>query len=407
VFAQPVKQSGAPRRAKGGSQEVVSEANLGPYLQAIDGNLRKLWDEGRGAVVGWCPGPNSLAVVAAPGLKVLERAPQYPRLVQGERRMVEPELKQIAQVLGQPVTRIPLRHEIGLRTGAMRPELVENLVRRYALIEVPYRAVFLLELADLAAAPPFEQVARLKTLEFSLNLVQRRARELGIAVELARQGTGDGFLVWNRAEGYQADVDLFQTLILLLADNAVARANGRPMVPEIRVAFTIASHLSYNLAEPGSSRGHEHFVGAATTTLRRLADKALSGQILFADFNRPVDEDDGTGVNTMFFVMHGQRQLRELGSIELGGDKVTSILTFLTGPDSGPRQNDISQFRIRDRHGVHHVAYNAKISVHRDQAQSVSLGLDPKALEAFKAVDVTELHVNYEEEEKRRRVVTA
>ena len=60
-----MKYSGADRRVRRGSREVVSEANLGAYLQAIDGNLRKLWDEGRGAVVGWCPGPASLSIVAA------------------------------------------------------------------------------------------------------------------------------------------------------------------------------------------------------------------------------------------------------------------------------------------------------------------------------------------------------
>ena len=386
---------------------MVSEANLGAYLQAIDGNLRKLWDEGRGAVVGWCPGTANLSIVAASSSKVLERAPQFGRLVRGERRMTDPELAEIAEVLGQPVIRMQLRHEVGNRTGDMRPDLVENLVRRYAIVETPYRAIFLLDVAELSAAPPYEQVGRLKALEHSINQAQKRARELGIAVDLARQGASDGFLVWNRSEGYEADVNLFQALMLLLADNAIARANGRPMVPEIKVGFTIASHLSYHLAEPASPRGHEHMVGAATTTLRRLAAKALSAQILIGDFNRPRDENDGSGVNTMFFVMHAQRQLRGLGAIELGGDKVSSILTFLTGPESGPRQNDISQFRIRDAHGVEHLAYNAKVSIHREQAQSVFLGLDAKALDAFKAVDVTELHVNYEEEKERRRLAEA
>jgi hypothetical protein len=358
-------------------------------------------------VVGWCPGLSSLSVVAGSSSKVLERAPQLGRLVRGERRMTEPELAEFAEVLGRPVIRMRLGHEIGNRTGDMRPELVENLVRRYAIVETPYRAIFLLDVAELSAAPPYEQVGRLKALEHSINQAQKRARELGIDVDMARQGTGDGFLVWNRSEGYEADVDLFQALILLLADNAIARANARPMVPEIRAGFTVASHLGYSLAEPGSPRGHEYLVGAATTTLRRLAAKALSAQVLIADFNRPRDENDGNGVNTMFFVMHAQRKLRELGAIELGGDKVTSILTFLTGPASGPRQNDISQFRIRDAHGVEHVAYNAMVSIHREQAQSVFLGLDAKALDAFKAVDVTELHVNYEEEKERRRVAEA
>src|SRR5690606_40569555 len=100
---------------------------------------------------------------------------------------------------------------------------------------VPCRAVALFDIVGFSLLSPFEQMTQLNSLSYSLNSAQSKLLDKRIGVDFARSTTGDGFYVWNRDLDFDANVNLYHLMYLVLADNAIARRKAeRNTVPRLR-----------------------------------------------------------------------------------------------------------------------------------------------------------------------------
>ena len=119
----------------------------------------------------------------------------------------------------------------------------------------------------------------------------------GIEINFARTTTGDGYYVWNRDIGPFASQDLFNFLLLVLADNAAARAASRGnTVPKIRTAFHIGSHYELYQAEGVNPTVFSYIVGDVTIELARMVDRAQPGQVLVGSFECDMPSRERSGV---------------------------------------------------------------------------------------------------------------
>ncbi len=103
---------------------------------------------------------------------------------------------------------------------------------------VPSRAVALFDIVGFSLLHPFEQMTQLNSLAHSLNSAHSKMLGKRLNVDFAHSGTGDGFYIWNRDLGVEANTNLYHLMHLVLADSAIARrkALGRT-VPHLRAAF--------------------------------------------------------------------------------------------------------------------------------------------------------------------------
>ena len=108
----------------------------------------------------------------------------------------------------------------------------------------------------------------------------------GIEINFARTTTGDGYYVWNRDPSQRANVDLFHFLLLVIADNAMARDASRGnTVPLIRSAYHIGSHYELYQAEGVNPTLFSYIVGDVTIELARMLDLSIPGQVYVGEFD--------------------------------------------------------------------------------------------------------------------------
>ena len=354
-------------------------------LRAIDAAVHDLWEFGRNTVVGWRPHPQGIAILVVRNYALLERADSHPRLVHGRRCMGARTFVEVAALLGVAPRTVSLPPPGHGSVGEMPWPAVESAVARYAISQTPRRAVILLDIVGFSVLAPLEQMAQINSLENSLDIARARMQQRGVPVDLAHSSTGDGCYIWNRLKGLDSDLDLCSLLMLVLADNAIARTKGkRNLVPRLRAGFTVGSHWSYSQVAGANGLGADYIVGDATIALARLLEKALPGQILIGGFTRPAGDDEHEEVDTMAFIARSQHMLDRLLGIELSGEHVSDIRCYLTGPPSGDGRFEIARHRIRDKHGLSHSAFNAKMNIHRGGGP-IFLGVQAAELAAFDA----------------------
>src|SRR5690606_40114730 len=85
----------------------------------------------------------------------------------------------------------------------------------------------LFDIVGFGLLHPFEQMAQLNSLSYSLNSAQSKLLDRKIGVDFARTTTGDGFYVWNRDLDIGASINLYHLMYLVLADNAIARQKAK------------------------------------------------------------------------------------------------------------------------------------------------------------------------------------
>ena len=100
---------------------------------------------------------------------------------------------------------------------------IDQLVQRYSLNYVKNRGVLLFDICDFSLVTSFEQISQLSSLSYSLNSARIKLRSIGVEVNFSRTTTGDGYYIWNRDSRPQGNADLFYFMLLVLADNALAR----------------------------------------------------------------------------------------------------------------------------------------------------------------------------------------
>jgi hypothetical protein len=269
--------------------------------------------------------------------------------------------------------------------------LVAALVERYGIRLVADRAVILLDAVGFSLLSPLEQVVQLNSLSCSVNAAYAKLLDREININFARTTTGDGFYIWNRMRGMAGNVELYQLMQFILADNALARerAHDKSGVPTLRACFHVGSHYEFYQSEGLNPTSFSYLVGQVTIELARMIDCALPGQILVGKFRTMMRADtaeEPSLIDSMDFVERTRGRLEKLNGLVLGGAEIDAIACYLTGPkEEGDGDFGVSEFEITDKHGRRHRVYNAKINIHRRDGAPIFLGLREEDLEAFPA----------------------
>lgn len=380
-------------------------------LRDLDRQLHQHWGLGRNLVLAWCPAEDGIRVLLVPHYALAEYAAAalpgeadsrhafVAHLLTGSRRFSPRQLDNAARLLGTEAASLRLHRPLTGSAAELR--LVERIVARYGVSLVPNRAVALFDIVGFSLLQPFEQMTQLNSLTYSLNSAHSKMLGSRLKVDFARSGTGDGFYIWNREAGTEANTDLYHLMHLVLADNAIARrkATGRT-VPLLRACFHVGSCYEFHHAEGLSPTLTTQVVGEVTIELARMIESALPGQILVGDFREQLPGGEaasaGTvpGIDAIGFVEHARNRLLRLNGLELAGEAIESIRCYLTGHARADGGFTIRRLALSDKHGLTHAAFNAKLNIYRrGAAEPILLGIEDRHLRGDKPPLATAGHV--------------
>jgi hypothetical protein len=218
----------------------------------------------------------------------------------------------------------------------------------------------------------------LNSLSYSVNSAYRQLMSKDVEINFARTSTGDGFYIWNRARTLEADMALYQLMMLILTDNAVAQRKAKRFpVPKLRTAFHVGEHYEFYQVEALNPTTFGYIVGQVTVDLSRMIAAALPGQILLGDFKLDVPDGAGgsTRHDTLGFVEQTSAAVDQLEGLVIAGESIENIRCYLTGEAVPGGDFRVSRYEIRDKHGAPRAVYNAKINIHRHKARPIFLGI--------------------------------
>lgn len=356
-----------------------------------------IWARGRNQLLAWNLEGGALVVVHCASHALPDVVRRFANVLRQKRR-ARPGMD-VADLLGAgcSIETIVVPKQVQ-RAPDLEP-VVDELIRRYSVTRTDARAVALFDIVRFSIAPALEQVTLINSLAYSLNGAHARCKELGIDIDLAMSTTGDGFYVWNRNKGIQADLALYILVSLALVDNAAARAQDRRRrVPRLRACFSIGSQYKFFQELDRRRHAREFIVGDVTISLARLIAAALPGQVLIGDFVREFgagdaafrDATDGLPIATPLFVAMAQGGFSRIKGLQVSGAPIEEIRNYLTGQPQEHNAFSISRYGIVDKHEIMHRAYNAKINVRRTAAAPLHVGLQHHDLAAFQAVHLAE-----------------
>lgn len=392
--------------------------NYSPYLDQLAGlandmglrqrsNLVHLerclndhWSLGQNSILSWAPLEDGLLILVVPHYAIAEytaaptddpRLPQrvsthfITELISGDRQLTIAQIQKVAKLLDIEPVFIPLRQPL---TGHfVETEIIEKMIRRYGINYVASRAVTLFDIVGFSLLTPFEQMTQLNSLSYSLNSAHAKMLEQDIGINFARSSSGDGFYIWNRDHGLEANVNLYHFMHIVLADNAIARSKAvSRAVPRLRACFHVGSCYEFHQAEGLNPTIHDFIVGEVTIELARMIEAAMPGQILVGEFvAEPPEQGFGEeeaqlDLDAVTFLQRAQGNLSKLSGLELSGEKVTAIKCYLTGERQENGEFSIRRLRITDKHGLSRTAYNAKVNIYRELADPILLGIEDKKL---------------------------
>ncbi len=361
--------------------------------------LHQHWSLGQNNILSWAPLDEGVLILVVPHYAVAEyTAPrpgnQPPRvsprfiteLISGDRKLTFSQMQKVARLLDVQPVYVPLREP--LSGHPVETQIIEKMIRRYGINYVASRAVTLFDIVGFSLLTPFEQMTQLNSLSYSLNSAHAKMLEQEVGINFARSSSGDGFYVWNRDDGLEANVNLYHFMHIVLADNAIAlRKSTSKAVPRLRACFHVGSCYEFHQAEGLNPTMHDFIVGDVTIELARMIEAALPGQILVGDFladtmgSGPLDPAQTQAhLDAVTFLERAQGNLAKLSGMEFSGERVTAIKCYLTGENLGGGQFNIRRLHIRDKHGLSRVAYNAKVNIYRETAQPILLGIEDRKL---------------------------
>jgi hypothetical protein len=393
--------AGAGGASVGSAESTISIVQRG-NLKALEAALRKQWRLGQNIVLCWSADERGLLVIFVPhyflgnycarvgdgadGKADSDNEAFVRELISGRRRKQRDELFAIAERLDVAPGFIKL--EAPLVEEAPVQDAVEQLIKRYGLSYVSDRAVLLFDIAEFSLFTPFEQASQLNSLSYSFNSAYNKLLAKGIEVHFSRTTTGDGYYLWNRELGPEANRDLFIFMLLVVADNAVARAASHGnTVPVIRTAFHIGSHYELYQAEGVNPTVHSYIVGDVTIELARMVGEALPDQILVGHFqsclpaNAELDGQTPGKVYTPTFIHYCSRALQAITGVQFAGKVIADTRCYLSGSSTAGDRRAARRFLIVDKHGLARHAYNLQARVQL-QGASITLGLDESSLPA-------------------------
>ena len=369
-------------------------------LVQLETELHRHWSLGQNNILSWTPLDDSILILVVPHYAIAEytspgtetnrsrvSARFITELISGERQLSLPQLQKVARLLEVEPVRVGLRQP--LSGHGVEAQIIEKMIRRYSINYVASRAVTLFDIVGFSLLTPFEQMTQLNSLSYSLNSAHAKMLEQDVGINFARSSSGDGFYVWNRDDGLEANVNLYHFMHIVLADNAIARSkSASKAVPRLRACFHVGSCYEFHQAEGLNPTTHDFIVGDVTIELARMIEAAMPGQILVGDFMADIAEEYIDPVQTqanldaVMFLQRAQGNLSKLSGLEFSGERVTAIKCYLTGEHMGGGQFNIRRLHIKDKHGLSRVAYNAKVNIYRDAARPILLGIEDRKLAA-------------------------
>jgi len=374
----------------------------------LDRHLHSHWELGRNFILGWAPAGKGIRLLIIPHYSVAEYALEtrsdhsdtitgheaadfVMSLLSRRRQLDQRQMRNAARLLNVEPVEIELRQSLSGSEAETR--IIEKLVTRYGVSYVQNRAVALFDIVGFSLLSPFEQMTQLNSLSYSLNSAHNKMLDRKLNVNFARSSTGDGFYIWNRDLGINANTNLYHLMHLVLADNAIARskAHGRT-VPLLRAAFHIGSCYEFHQSEGLNPTVFSDIVGDVTIELARMVERALPGQVLVGDFNAAMPGEESNTLielDAVSFIDYAQVNLSQLNGVVLSGEAIESIKCYLTGEPDDDGQYSIRKLCIEDKHGLMHTAFNAKINIYRSDADAILLGIEDKMLKGDNFAMVT------------------
>jgi hypothetical protein len=400
MITEPQRLSWLNTLPRKGRSRALS-ARLIEALYKLDAALFAMWDLGDSVILGWTHDDGEIRFLSVRHYAIAEAihggtsgggANAFINdLLSGPKQLSPGHFDDVCRKFATEPRRVKAEFQVGHDIDA---ELISDLVRRYSVSLVRGRAVVLLDAVEFSLQPPLEQVAMLNSLSFSVNSAYRQLLSKDIHVNFARTTTGDGFYIWNRDTGKDANIALYKLMMMILADNAIAQSKASsPWVPRLRAAFHVGEHYEFQQVEGLNPTTFSYIVGQVTVDLSRMIDKALPGQILLGDF--VIGEENGprhpARADTVDFVERAAAAVEQLRGLEVSGSRIDTIRCYLTGESLGAGRYMVNRYHIRDKHGTSRAVYNAKVNIHREDADPIYLGIQREDLWAFSAAKVEEL----------------
>lgn len=356
-----------------GGHEVERE-NLGRLFTG-------LWRLGSNALVAWFPNESGIEILTVPKIRLFSSSAAHPRVFDGARLMDKETFDKVGRALNVQPIEIRLDQKIGIEPDQTPPGIVERVFRNYTTTKTQNRMVYLVDIVGFSRFSAEAQASQLATLEFALNIAETMATERGIEANLMRSTTGDGFYVWNRSSGLEADMNCLVVIVLFLTYHAaLQRTVGDPTaVPEIRSCLSVGSHYTYYQPSMSTTAAWEYIVGEVTISVARLIAGCKPGQIMLGDFTRS-SEDGGPDLDSAKFIAEVVERIQALKGLNLPGGAIERAVAYLTGPqaqDGGYRNQRMS---VTDKHGLKHYCYNLKINVFSDDADPFLIGVQHSEL---------------------------
>jgi hypothetical protein len=370
-------------------------------LVQLERVLHQHWSLGQNNILSWASLDEGVLILVVPHYAIAEYtaartngmppkvSPRFiTELISGERQLNFTQMQKVARLLDVQPIYVRLREP--LSGHPVETQIIEKMIRRYGINFVASRAVTLFDIVGFSLLTPFEQMTQLNSLSYSLNSAHAKMMEREVGINFARSSSGDGFYVWNRDDGLEANDNLYHFMHIVLADNAIARSKSTSKaVPRLRACFHVGSCYEFHQAEGLNPTMHDFIVGDVTIELARMIEAALPGQILVGDFMADIVEaefadpaETQANLDAVTFLQRAQGNLAKLSGMEFSGERVTAIKCYLTGENMGGGQFNIRRLHIKDKHGLSRVAYNAKVNIYRETAQPILLGIEDRKLPA-------------------------
>lgn len=364
-------------------------------LKMLEQTLRKQWRLGQNIVLCWSADERGLLVLFVPHYfpgnycavernnadDGMDNESFFRELVSGGRRKARKELFAIAARLDVSPSFIKLNTALAEEAAVLTE--VEQLIKRYGISYVDSRGVLLFDISGFSLCTPFEQASQLNSLSYSMNSVYNKLLGQGIEINFARTTTGDGYYVWNRDLGPTADRDLFCFMLLVVADNAVARAASKGnTTPIIRTAYHIGSHYELYQAEGVNPTIFSYIVGDVTIELARMIDLIYPQQLLIGDFQCEVwDEGSAAAIpaSTQMFVAACDRESSSLSGVQFSGKAISAVRCYLTAESGSDGESEPRKFTVTDKHSLSRQAYNLQLEIDMND-ETLALGLPGEAL---------------------------
>jgi len=369
-----------------------SETPLPPTDRAqLCDAFRAVWSLGRNLLVGWRAEAHGLTVVFAPSDQILEISSRYPAFWARRRHL--DSAAAVERLLAAGCRRQTVAPDLRIAADPDTIAAVDAAIRAFTVTLIACRAVALFDMVKFSVLRPSEQVMQINSLTSAINSALSLCAEAGIAIDLAMSTTGDGFYVWNRNEGFSADLALYHLAMLAVAHNVLAhRRDAGASTPVLRSCVHFGRHYEYHQLVGGSGQAQDFIVGDVTIEAARMCEAALPRQILLGDHPRRLDAEEaaalgvpeGTVIDTPTFVAIAQQGFGRLLGKNLMGQRMTSLHGFLTGHHASEKEFTIKKYAVVDKHGMEHKLFNARFDIEAaGGGRPVSGGLDDDALAAF------------------------